>query len=230
MLSQTSRTTIPEARRRWSAGLLSLGLLVGLTGCASSPDETQSAAPTNAATVVEDECVIDPALLSEVTDSDDPSDPDLDSARDSIFDEMDCRAEIVEVAEQGELAVMMYEADHGFTWYPESGELANHGFPVSVNYADGQLIEDIRSLSPNEVDELLEEYIEKNVSADYWEEGRYAIGGWNNPETGDVALDIAFVAESAEEAREMGIENKQIAFFDLQVGASVLTIGGPRPE
>lgn len=50
-------------------------------------------------------------------------------------------------------------------------------------------------------------------------------GGWNDPETGIVYLDVSSRVESAEEARTMAREHNQIAYFDGQTGSSVNTDG-----
>src|SRR5690625_5949068 len=72
---------------------------------------------------------------------------------------MECRDAEVETVELADLSTLMYVPDGGFTWYPETEELANRGFAVSVG--GGQLVKDIRDLSPNEVEEILVDYVDE---------------------------------------------------------------------
>src|SRR5690625_4724667 len=110
-----------------------------------------------------------------------------------------------------------------FRSYPETEELANRGFAVSVG--GGQLVKDIRDLSPNEVEEILVDYVDEYQDSEDWVPGKSAIGAWQNPDTGDVTLNISIVEDDVTAAREIGVEHDQLAIFDLQLVTSVWTDG-----
>jgi hypothetical protein len=44
--------------------------------------------------------------------------------------------------------------------------------------------------------------------------GHY-LGGWHDPDSGKVFLDIAIVIKTAKEARKLVMEHDQIGYFDL---------------
>lgn len=182
--------------------------------------ETDSA---DAESTVTDECEVDPAVAAQFADADEPSDFELDDLRNDVFADMECLLDEVESVKLEDLSTLMYVPDGGFTWYPETEELANRGFAVSVG--GGQLVESIRDLSPNEVEEILIEYVDTYKDSEDWVPGKSAIGGWQNPDTGDVALNISIVEDDIEVAREIGEENDQLAIFDLQLVTSVWTDG-----
>lgn len=49
----------------------------------------------------------------------------------------------------------------------------------------------------------------------------YYLGGWNNPGTGEVWLDISTVVETAKEARTRAHTFGQQGYYDLQLGKTI---------
>lgn len=47
------------------------------------------------------------------------------------------------------------------------------------------------------------------------------LGGWHDPETGIISLDISTRTERAQQARTIAAEHQQVAFFDAQTFESV---------
>lgn len=185
--------------------------------------DAESGDSDNSDTAASDACEVDPAVAAQFADADEPSDFELDDLRNEVYADMACLTDEVESVKLEDLSTHMYTPDSGFTWYPETEELANHGFAVSVG--GGQLVENIRDLSPNEIEEILIEYVDTYKDSDEWVTGKSAIGGWQNPDTGDVALNISIVEDDIHVAREIAEENDQLAIFDLQLLTSVWTDG-----
>ena len=223
--------------KKWLVGAAAIAL--GLAACGGPADENAAGpdSPTSADTSTEapaeepsndtdsqsDVCEVSSEHLEELEQADEPSAVELDELRNEVFADMECRDAEVETVELADLSTLMYVPDGGFTWYPETEELANRGFAVSVG--GGQLVKDIRDLSPNEVEEILVDYVDEYQDSEDWVPGKSAIGAWQNPDTGDVALNISIVEDDVTAAREIGVEHDQLAIFDLQLVTSVWTDG-----
>lgn len=219
-----SKTVHNSARtKKWLIGAIALTFGLAACGDSSEAPTTETNDATNDAQAQDDVCEVSAEHEAQFEAAEEPSDVELDELRNEVFSDMDCLDDEVETVELADLSTLVYMPDGGFTWYPETEELANRGFAVSVG--GGQLVEDVRDLSPNEVEEILIDYVDKYQDSEDWEPGKSAIGGWQNPDTGDVALNISIVEDDITVAREIGVEHDQLAIFDLQLETSVWTDG-----
>lgn len=74
----------------------------------------------------------------------------------------------------------------------------------------------------------LSEYVRKNKK--YFARKNHYLGLWNNPDDGNVYLDVSVRTMDASKARQSCKDNDQLAFFDLQSFESVSTDGGKNDE
>jgi hypothetical protein len=56
---------------------------------------------------------------------------------------------------------------------------------------------------------------------------RSVFGGWRDPDSGDVFLDVSTVVDTQEEARSLAERYGQLAYFDFAAGRSVNTSAVP---
>lgn len=106
------------------------------------------------------------------------------------------------------------EPDGGGTWNPVTQKMPIVGFCYSPypEYSECLKAEDVTL-------ETLDSYATEH--ADVLGEDHHFVGLWNNPEDGNVYLDVSVNTEDASEAAT-GCENHdQIAYFDLQTFSSV---------
>jgi hypothetical protein len=104
--------------------------------------------------------------------------------------------------------------DGGFTRHPETGREEIVGFFVSP-HPDREMAIKVEDLRPSDIRKF------RDANRDLFSQPGHFMGGWHDPETGMVSLDVSVKTESAERARELAAENQQVAFFDAQMGNSV---------
>ncbi len=78
--------------------------------------------------------------------------------------------------------------------------------------------------------------MDENVLMDYLVKNQILLkdpdhyfGAWLNNETGMVHLDVSMIVDTEEEAQTLGLENKQLAFFDL-AGVKEISVIGMEPS
>jgi hypothetical protein len=106
------------------------------------------------------------------------------------------------------------EPDGGFTYQPLTGDEPTRGFAVSP-YPDRSFAVALKDFSFED----LVAYAQRN--ADLFENADHYLGGWNDPASGKIFLDVSVVSRTAAAARQLALANDQIAYFDLSRGASV---------
>lgn len=104
--------------------------------------------------------------------------------------------------------------DGGFTRHPETGREEIIGFFVSP-YPEREKAIRAEELRPRHLREFRE------ANRDLFTQPGHFMGGWHDPETGIVSLDVSVKTESAEQARDLASEHQQVAFYDAQTGNSV---------
>lgn len=187
-------------------------IAIGLTGCAQSPIATPQGG------------TCDPARIEALATDLDVADAEaklLDPVRDELYassilcegDQGPAEVEVDEIVDG------LYQPDSGFTWDADSGELATSGFAVSPFPERSVTIASITTLSDAAIEEAIRSFASAN--ADALAADNTYVGGWHDPDTGTVWLDIAVVTDSAEKARTIASEHDQLAFFDFQMQASV---------
>lgn len=98
--------------------------------------------------------------------------------------------------------------DGGFTYQPTTDDEPKEGFAVSP-YPERSFAKPAAEFSSND----LVDYIVKN--RDLFADPEHYLGGWNDPESGKVFLDISVVKHDQAEAEKLAREKDQIAIFDL---------------
>lgn len=193
-----------------------LVLAATLSGCTPPSIDSQEPASCDAAHVQ--------GLEADLQAATDASSPTLDPVRDDLYrSTLLCEepAEGATVVAVDEIIDDLYEPDHGFTWDPDSGEIVTAGFAVSPHPENSVTIEDIPSMSAASVEDAIESFASDN--ADLLADANSYLGGWHDPDTGTVWLDISIVTDSADEARTIATDHDQLAFFDLQMLESIDT-------
>ena len=110
-----------------------------------------------------------------------------------------------------ELAMSLMEPDGGFSVDLKTGEHITEGYAVSIEGHE-RVLEFATSLD-------LFDYILDNFDAlhrDY-----RVFGGWHDPESGRVFLDVSEVYPDFDTAMRCAVERNQIAVFDLIAGESI---------
>lgn len=102
--------------------------------------------------------------------------------------------------------------DGGFTVEPATGRDVTGGYAVSVHPECERVI-----ATPSEAD--LATYVIDHAPT-LSQPGR-RFGGWHDPDTGLVHLDVSLVVESLDEALALARDNNQLAVFDLTMLASI---------
>lgn len=120
----------------------------------------------------------------------------------------------VAVADEPTLLDRLRAPDGGFTVHPVTHESPTTGYMVSP-YPDRS-----ESMPIGEVTAAaLARFVVKN--RDVLSQPGHYFGGWHDPKTGQVWLDISIRAETPEAATALAHEHAQIAYFDLAAGRSV---------
>ena len=114
-----------------------------------------------------------------------------------------------------ELKAKLEIPDGGFTYQPIAKAEPSGGYGVSVFPGREKVIK------ASEITEKdISDYIEKNKDV-FDESPENFLGGWHDPETGNVHLDISRVVSTVEEAAALGQKHNQKAIFDFQTFSSV---------
>lgn len=111
------------------------------------------------------------------------------------------------------------EPDGRGTWNPRTGESPVIGFCWSP-YPERSRVLDEPPDSARTFQDIADRFMEENRDI-FDHDGNSFIGLWNDPATGKVYLDVSVVGRDAGVARDACRRHDQIAFYDLQVGASV---------
>lgn len=120
-----------------------------------------------------------------------------------------------------DLAERVQTPDGGFTVDPRTGKDIKEGFAVAM------FPERSREIPHKDVDrEALQKYTKDN--ADVLSQPGNMMGGWHDPDSGTVWLDVSKVTTDKREAIDLAKQHNQIAIFDLGSGNSINTGGTGR--
>lgn len=193
-----------------------------LHGSAQTPSNTADYAPSSLE-AVQDARDATPAgqtaLLESIRQASDTNSPDVDPLRTRLYR---ARIKAMESEQAGvdpqrnfaSALADLKEPDGGFTIDPRTGAAEAAGFFVSVHPEHEKAIP-VEEVSLANLNRYV---IDKAAILE--EDGNF-LGGWHDPETGVVSLDVSSKTESAEEARELALRHAQVAFFDAQTFDSV---------
>jgi hypothetical protein len=166
-------------------------------------------------------------LVHAVNGATDPNSPELDSVRTRIYVGRQTRVDqkkalalsLGRAADEEELEASkalnrLRHPDGGFTIHPGTNREEYLGFFVS-RYPEREFAIPAEQLRRRHLREFRE------ANADLLSQPDHYLGGWHDPETGIVSLDVSEKTTSAEAARAIAAEHAQAAFYDAQVGQSV---------
>lgn len=119
------------------------------------------------------------------------------------------------------LAERVQEPDGGFTVNPRNGKDVNTGFAVAIYPERSKEI-------PHEIvnKDTIHQYVSDNK--DLLRQDGNMVGGWHDPDSGNVWLDVSRVTGNKQEAIDLAKQHNQIAIFDLGSGNSINTGGTGR--
>ncbi len=119
----------------------------------------------------------------------------------------------------GGLGARLQQPDSGFTYDPKTGHEPSTGYAVSPYPARSKTIQNVTALSADDLADRLTDYAIANW--DLLQQPGHHLGGWHDPKTGTVFLDVSVVKTSAKAAKALALKRDQIAYFDLGKGVSV---------
>lgn len=106
------------------------------------------------------------------------------------------------------------QPDGGFTYHAVTGAQPTTGYALSL-HKDRERVVKAQDVTYANL---------WNYAKDNWDllnqDGNY-FGGWHDPESGNVFLDVSTVVNGSAEAAKLGKANGQLAYFDLHAGKSV---------
>lgn len=105
-------------------------------------------------------------------------------------------------------------ADGGFTYHAVTGTEPKTGYALSL-HKDREQVLPVEDVHVKQV----AEYVKKNRAL-LQQPDKY-LGGWHNPNDGQVYLDVSTIVTTAAEAEQLGRTHGQLAYFDLAHGRSV---------
>jgi hypothetical protein len=114
----------------------------------------------------------------------------------------------------GEMLSKISKPDGGFTYSPVTKRSPSTGFALSP-YPERSFAVSAKELKPGH----LVDFVIKNH--DLLSRPDHYVGGWHDPASGKVFLDISIMARDEKTARKLCLEKDQIAYFDLSKGVSV---------
>lgn len=121
------------------------------------------------------------------------------------------------------LAETLRKPDGGFTVDPHTGYAIEHGYAVAIYPAFSlEIPADQVTIG------TLRSYLRQHA-ADLATAGT-AFGGWHDPETSHVWLDVSMTTRSRALAEAIAKIHNQIAIFDLDAGQSIPTGGTGKAE
>jgi len=120
-----------------------------------------------------------------------------------------------------DLAEKVQKPDGGFTVNPRNGADVSKGFAVAI-YPERS-----KEIAHSEVGaDTIKQYADSN--SDVLSMDGNMMGGWHDPASGTVWLDVSRVTSSKEKAIALAKQHNQIAIFDLGSGNSIDTGGTGR--
>ena len=117
-----------------------------------------------------------------------------------------------------DLAARLQQPDGGFTVHPYFYEDVAGGYAVSINPEATHVAETVSV-------ENLFWYVVKRGNH-FVDTSKY-LGGWNDPETGLIHLDVSTIVSTAREAHDLCIKHNQISYYDFAAGKSVKVKADP---
>jgi hypothetical protein len=120
-----------------------------------------------------------------------------------------------------DLASRVKTPDGGFTVDPRTGKDIKEGYAVAI-YPDRS--REIPATAVNR--KVIQDYAKSNQ--DLLSQQGNMMGGWHDPDSGNVWLDVSRVTSDRMEAIDLAKQHNQIAMFDLGTGNSVNTGGTGR--
>jgi hypothetical protein len=112
------------------------------------------------------------------------------------------------------LLASIHKPDGGFTYSFGTGRQPKVGYPLSI-YPERSKGIPFKDFHRTDVSI----YIKKNK--DILSKKESHLGGWHDPKTGMIYLDISVVKKTAKEAHDLALKYDQIAYFDLSIFKSV---------
>jgi len=117
-----------------------------------------------------------------------------------------------------ELLARVQNPDEGFTITASTMKTATKGIAVAIA-PTASFHKKVKDTRPEDIDAWIKEH-----AAELAKPNR-CIGGWHDPQTGDLWLDVSMTFSSMKRAKTIAVANNQIAVYDLKTGKSVDTGG-----
>lgn len=116
-----------------------------------------------------------------------------------------------------DLMKQLQEPDGGFTFEPLSQRPVRGDAKIVSPYSErSKMFKTVKDMT---VDDIAN-YVVRNF--DKWLEKGHFLGGWHNPDNGNVFLDVVVGVKTHAEARKLAEENDQIAYYDMEAGNTVV--------
>jgi hypothetical protein len=109
---------------------------------------------------------------------------------------------------RGDIIQNLLHSDGGFTIQPVTGREPRTGYAVSI-FPERSLSTTIEDMSPM----VLAKYMMDNQ--DLLRQAGNHFGGWHDPKTHAIFLDVSQVVKTAAEAHDLALKHDQIAYFDF---------------
>lgn len=154
--------------------------------------------------------------LKSILSTPEANSPEYDDMRTELYARQKARQQYHNIS-YTELYENLREPDGGGTFSPTRKVSPVVGFCVSPypQYSETLTLPD----SAEEFQTNILEYYQRHMQL--LQEDNTYIGLWHDPETDIIYLNISTVTDNATQARDACLTHDQIAFFDLQTGASV---------
>jgi hypothetical protein len=113
--------------------------------------------------------------------------------------------------------------ERGFTFNPRLSKLVKSGYAVSP-FKDRELTIDMKSITEDAnwketIRAKLKEYSASNSGL--LRRDKAHLGAWWDGETNNLFLDVSLVVGSLEEAKQIAIDNNQLAIYHLDTGETI---------
>jgi hypothetical protein len=103
---------------------------------------------------------------------------------------------------------------------PQSGARVTGGYAVAV-HPEREWSAPAADVTAADIDNF------HAANADLWSDSTNKLGGWHDPETGTAYLDVSTVVSTPAQATALAVKHGQLAYFDLEAGASVNVMREP---
>lgn len=103
--------------------------------------------------------------------------------------------------------------DGGFTYDAKTAQEPTRGYVVSPYPERSKPIHDVEHLTADALADQVTDYVIANF--DLLSQSDHSLGGWHDPETGTVFLDVVQVKDTEAEATAIGLAKDQIAIYDI---------------